>query len=102
MRAKRTTGVKRREAIGREKKSWLDRRARSQIQTEEVEDRLAEAHEEIERLAEAPDEFLAQRRALTQKIEEAESAVEASADARAVAETERPKPSARRGRRWRR
>ncbi len=79
--------VKRREAIGREKKSWLDRRARSQIQTEEIEDRLAEAQEEIERLAEAPDEFLAQRRALTQKIEEAETAKKEAADARAIAET---------------
>jgi chromosome segregation protein len=79
--------VKRREAIGREKKSWLDRRARSQIQTEEIEDRLAEAHEETERLSEAPDEFLQQRRALTQKIEEAENAKKEAADARAVAET---------------
>ena len=42
----------------------------------------------MERLAEAPDEFLAQRRALAQKIAEAESAVKASGDARAVAETE--------------
>jgi chromosome segregation protein len=80
--------LRRREAIAREKISWLDRRARSQIQTEEVEDRLTEAHEELDRLAEAPDEFLAQRRALAQKIAEAESAVKASGDARALAETE--------------
>jgi chromosome segregation protein len=80
--------LKRREAIGREKTSWMDRRARSQIQTEEVEDRLTEAHEELERLAEAPDEFLLQRRTLGQKITEAEAALRAAGDARAVAETE--------------
>ncbi len=80
--------LRRRESIAREKKSWLDRRARSQIQTEEIEDRLGETQEEMARLAEAPDEFLAQRRALTQKIEEAESAAKAAGDARAVAETE--------------
>jgi chromosome segregation protein len=79
--------LKRREAIAREKTSWMDRRARSQIQTEEVEDRLAEAHEELERLAEAPDEFLLQRRTLSQKITEAATALKAAGDARAVAET---------------
>jgi chromosome segregation protein len=79
--------LRRREAIGREKKSWLDRRARSQIQTEEFEERLTEAQEEIARLAEAPDEFLLQRRGLAQKIEEAETAKKAAADARAIAET---------------
>ncbi len=80
--------LRRREAIGREKKSWLDRRARSQIQTEEVEERLNEAQEEITRLVDAPDEFLLQKRALTQKIEEAENAKKAASDARAIAETE--------------
>ncbi|MGO9431091.1 chromosome segregation SMC family protein [Rhodoblastus sp.] len=80
--------VRRREAIAKEKKSWLDRRARSQIQNEEIEERLTEAQEELVLLAEAPDEFLLQRRSLAQKIEQAEQAKKDAADARAVAETE--------------
>ena len=80
--------LRRREAIGREKKSWLDRRARSQIQTEEIEERLTEAQEEVAGLVEAPDEFLLQRRALAKKIEVAEGALKEAADARASAETE--------------
>ena len=79
--------VKRREAISREKQSWLDRRARSQIQSEEIEERLGEVHEEIAILAEAPDEFSLQRRGLTQRIEEGEAALKSAADARAIAET---------------
>ncbi|WP_298422241.1 AAA family ATPase [Rhodoblastus sp.] len=78
--------LRRREAIAREKKGWLDRRARSQFQTEEIEFRLAEAHEELAKLEDAPDEFLLQRRNLAQKIEEAEEAQKAAADARAEGE----------------
>ena len=80
--------VRRREAIAKEKKGWLDRRARSQIQSEEIDDRLAETREEIETLAEAPDEFLFQRRELTNRIEDAQTAHRAAGDARAAAETE--------------
>ncbi|WP_294538018.1 chromosome segregation protein SMC [uncultured Rhodoblastus sp.] len=82
------TRLRRREAIAKEKKSWLDRRARSQIQTEEIEERLSEAQEELFLLAEAPDEFVLQRRSLGQKIELAEGAKKAAADVRAIAETE--------------
>ncbi len=78
--------LRRREAIAREKKGWLDRRARSQFQTEEIEFRLAEAQEELAKLEDAPDEFLLQRRRLAQKIEEAEEAQKAAADARAEGE----------------
>ena len=78
--------LRRREAIAREKKGWLDRRARSQFQTEEIEFRLAEAQEELAKLEDAPDEFLLQRRNLAQKIEEAEEAQKAAADARAEGE----------------
>ncbi|MBB4196711.1 chromosome segregation protein SMC [Rhodoblastus sphagnicola] len=79
--------IRRREAIAKEKKSWADRKARSLAQKEEIQDRIAETQEEIERLAEAPDEFLLQRRALTSGIEEAEHKLKDAADARALAET---------------
>ena len=81
------TRLRRREAIAREKKGWLDRRARSQFQTEEIEFRLAEAQEELAKLEDAPDEFLLQRRSLAGKIEEAEAALRGAADARAEGET---------------
>ncbi len=80
------TRLRRRESIAREKKSWLDRKARAQFQTEEIEFRLTEAQEEQARLEDAPDEFLLQRRTLAQKIEEAEAAQKAAADARATGE----------------
>jgi chromosome segregation protein len=79
--------LRRREAIARETKSWLDRRARSQFQTEEIEFRVAEAQEELAKLEDAPDEFLLQRRSLAHKIEEAEAALRGAADARAEGET---------------
>jgi chromosome segregation protein len=79
--------LRRREAIARETKSWLDRRARSQFQTEEIEFRVAEAQEELAKLEDAPDEFLLQRRSLAGKIEEAEAALRGAADARAEGET---------------
>ncbi len=79
--------LRRREAIAKEKKSWADRKARSLAQKEEFEFRLSETQEEIDLLAEAPDEFLLQRRGLTSKIEEAEQALRDAADARALAET---------------
>ncbi|WP_374544898.1 chromosome segregation SMC family protein [Rhodoblastus sp.] len=81
------TRLRRREAIAHERKSWLDRRARSQFQTEEIEFRLAEAQEELVKLEDAPDEFLLQRRSLAGKIEEAEAAQKGAADARAEGET---------------
>jgi chromosome segregation protein len=79
--------LRRREAIARETKSWLDRRARSQFQTEEIEFRVAEAQEELAKLEDAPDEFLLQRRSLAGKVEEAEAALRGAADARAEGET---------------
>ncbi|MCW2275213.1 AAA family ATPase [Rhodoblastus acidophilus] len=79
--------IRRREAIEKERKSWADRKARSLAQKEEIQDRLVETQEEMDRLAEAPDEFLLQRRTLTSSIEEAEQKLKDAADARALAET---------------
>jgi chromosome segregation protein len=80
------TRLRRRESIAREKKSWLDRRARAQFQTEEIEFRLTEAEEELAKLEDAPDEFLLQRRSLALTIEEAEAAQKQAVDARAEGE----------------
>jgi len=79
--------IRRREAIEKERKSWADRKARSLAQKEEIQDRLVETQEEMDRLAEAPDEFELQRRTLTASIEEAEQKRKDAADARARAET---------------
>jgi chromosome segregation protein len=74
-------------AIAREIASWAERRDRAQDRLGEMEERLEAAREEQERLAESPDAFLDQRRALMNALEEAEAARRGAADARAAAET---------------
>ncbi len=77
----------RKAAILRETASWAERRDKAQDRLTELEDRLEAAREEQERLAEAPETFLQQRRALFSAIEAAEAARREAADARALAET---------------
>ncbi|PNG27844.1 chromosome segregation SMC family protein [Methylocella silvestris] len=79
--------ARRLEAIARERTSWLARSEGSGGQISAFETRLAEAQEEFERLAEAPDVFLSSRRTLVGAIETAEAARKEAADRRAEAET---------------
>lgn len=74
-------------AITREIASWAERRDRAQDRLGELEERLESARDEQERLAEAPDTFIQQRRALMNALEEAEAAQRAASDARVAAET---------------
>lgn len=74
-------------AITREIASWAERRDRAQDRLGEMEERLESAREEQERLAESPDVFLDQRRALMNALEEAEAARRDASDARAAGET---------------
>ncbi|MDB5596616.1 MAG: smc [Hyphomicrobiales bacterium] len=77
---------RRREAIGIERKSWAERRARATAQIEEIDARMEETREEQVVLAEAPNEFIAQRRALMDGIAEAEQGRTAASEKRAGAE----------------
>ncbi|MDB5650099.1 MAG: smc [Hyphomicrobiales bacterium] len=77
---------RRREAIGIERKSWAERRGRATAQIEEIEARMEETREEQVVLAEAPNEFIAQRRALMDGIAQAEEGRTAAAEKRAGAE----------------
>ncbi len=77
----------RKAAILRETASWAERRDKAQDRLAELEDRLAAAREEQERLAEAPETFLHQRRSLLSAIEAAEAGRREAADARTLAET---------------
>ena len=77
----------RRQAIATERQSWDERRSRATRQIDEFDTRIAEARDEQEKLAEAPDLFLAKRRALMNEIETADQARKDAADKRASAET---------------
>jgi chromosome segregation protein len=77
----------RREAIARDAATWNARRERARAQIGELQARRAEAEGELRNLAEAPDNFLQQRRALLSQTEEAEAARQAAADALASGET---------------
>ena len=77
----------RRQAISAERQSWDDRRGRATHQIEEFQTRIEEARDEQEKLAEAPDHFLAKRRALMNEVEAAENARKEASDRRASAET---------------
>lgn len=79
--------AKRLEAIASERKSWLLRSEGSGGQISAFEARIEEATIEYERLAEAPDTFLASRRTLMNQIEAADAARKEAADRRAAAET---------------
>jgi chromosome segregation protein len=73
-------------AIGRERQSWQERRARASSQIAELDLRLAEAAEEQARVDASPGEFLMQRRALMDQIETAEAARAEASDRRAGGE----------------
>jgi chromosome segregation protein len=79
---------KRLQAIDSERASWSTRRERASNQIGEFAQRLEEAATEREKLADAPNEFLALRRTLLNQIEAAEENRKAAADVRAKAETE--------------
>ena len=79
--------ARRRAAIANERRSWIDRRENGADHIADFETRRAEAQEEAELLAEAPDEFLKKRRALMGEMETAEEARKEASDARASAET---------------
>ena len=74
-------------AIMREIASWAERRDRAQDRLGELEERLASAREEKERLAETPATFIQQRQSLMNALEEADANRRAAADARVAAET---------------
>jgi chromosome segregation protein len=79
--------ARRRAAIASERRSWIERRENGADQIADFEARRAEAEDEAQMLAEAPDEFLAKRRALMNEMEAAEAARKEASDARASAET---------------
>ena len=79
---------RRRESIGVERSSWAERRQRATAQIEEIQARIEETREEQIVLAEAPDEFIAQRRSLMDGIAQAEEARRAASDRRASAEND--------------
>ena len=78
---------RRREAIAADLKAWAERAARSDSATTEMNARLAATRLEAEKLAEAPDTFLVERRRLLAEIETADAARKAAADRLAEAET---------------
>jgi chromosome segregation protein len=79
--------AKRLAAIAGERGSWLQRSEGAGGQIGAFEARIAEAAEEQQKLAKAPDAFLVSRRALINQIEAAEAARKEAADRRAAAET---------------
>ncbi len=79
---------RRREAIALERNSWGERRNRATAQIDEIDMRMEEAREEQLVLAEAPNEFIAQRRALMEGVAQAEAARKEASDRRAGAEND--------------
>jgi chromosome segregation protein len=79
--------ARRRAAVANERRSWIERRENGADHIADFETRRAEAQDEAELLAEAPDEFLMKRRALMNEMEAAEGARKEASDARAAAET---------------
>ncbi len=77
----------RRRAIATELRSWVERRAKAEAHVAEIAERRDAAQNELESLADAPVAFLAQRRELIARLDEAEAARKAASDARAAAET---------------
>jgi chromosome segregation protein len=72
--------VRRLDAIGAERRNWLERAENASTQIEALGERKAEAEAERERLADAPDEIDAKRRALLSQLAEAESLRQAAGD----------------------
>jgi len=79
---------RRREAIELERHSWAERRAKATVQIEEIQLRTEETREEQLILAEAPNEFIQQRRALMDQIAQAEEGRKEASDRRASAEND--------------
>jgi chromosome segregation protein len=77
----------RRRAIAEERRSWAERLEKADAHISEITDRRGTAEEELERLADAPVEFLQQRRALLSQLTEADAARRTAGDERAIAET---------------
>ncbi|RUU46080.1 chromosome segregation protein SMC, partial [Mesorhizobium sp. M6A.T.Ca.TU.002.02.2.1] len=72
--------TRRLEAIGAERRNWLERAENASTQIAALGERKAEAEAERERLADAPDEIDAKRRALLSQLAEAESLRQAAGD----------------------
>ncbi|BCG96190.1 chromosome segregation protein SMC [Mesorhizobium sp. 131-2-1] len=72
--------TRRLEAIGAERRNWLERAENASTQIAALGERKAEAEAERERLADAPDEIDAKRRALLSQLAEAETLRQAAAD----------------------
>ncbi|PDQ17984.1 chromosome segregation protein SMC, partial [Mesorhizobium sanjuanii] len=72
--------MRRLEAIGAERRNWLERAENASTQIASLGERRAEAEAERERLADAPDEIDAKRRALLSQLAEAESLRQAAGD----------------------
>lgn len=81
------TRAKRLRGIAEERQSWHARGDRAGGQIDTLEARREEATQELRRLAEAPDVFLAARQTLMRQIEAAEEARKQAADNRAEAES---------------
>ncbi|PYE85331.1 chromosome segregation protein SMC [Phyllobacterium leguminum] len=79
--------VRRLEAIGQERRSWIARAANADRQIEQLAERRAETAAEAEELADAPDEIEERRRALLTQLTGAEALRREAADRLAVAET---------------
>ena len=77
----------RKAAILRETASWTQRRDRAQDRIGELEERRDAAAAELDELAEAPENFVLQRRSLMAAIDAAEAARRDASDARALGET---------------
>ena len=78
----------RRADIAKDREDWRSRSLRAKTRIDECGQRISQASHEQETLANAPDEFLLQRRALMSQIDEAEVARRAAADARIRAEAD--------------
>ncbi|PTE09500.1 chromosome segregation protein SMC [Mesorhizobium helmanticense] len=72
--------MRRLEAIGTERRNWLERAENASTQIASLGERKAEAEAEREMLADAPDEIDAKRRALLSQLAEAESLRQAAGD----------------------
>uniref|UniRef100_UPI0035E411B2 chromosome segregation SMC family protein n=1 Tax=Mesorhizobium silamurunense TaxID=499528 RepID=UPI0035E411B2 len=79
--------IRRLDAIGTERKNWLERAENASTQIAALGERKAEAEAERERLADAPDEIDAKRRALLTQLSEAEALRQAAGDRLQEAET---------------
>jgi chromosome segregation protein len=73
--------------IGRDREAWLARQANAGTQIADLERRLGEARAEAKTLADSPDAFIEQRRALIGRIQDAEAAQKQVADKLAAGET---------------